>query len=72
MTVKKPSKNRTGAGPIEYISRNMTDVMNVLMPDGRGTVQTLSNDSNVMAHIKPFRWEFKSIEQKFEKQSPKY
>lgn len=61
MTVRKPRRNRTGAGPIEYISRNITDVMNVLIPDGRGTVHTLSSDSNVMAHIRPFIWEFKSI-----------
>lgn len=63
ITVRNPRRKSTGAGPIENIVRNITDVANVLTPDGRGTVHTLTNDNNVIAHIKPFRWEFNSVEE---------
>lgn len=60
MTVKNPSKNIVGDGPMENIIRNMIDATNVLIPDGLGTVNTLANDKSITVHINADKWEFSS------------
>lgn len=53
MTVKKPSNQIVGDGPIENIIRNMMDATKVRIPAGRGNVNILANDNSITAQIKP-------------------
>lgn len=65
MTVKNPSNQIVGAGPIENIIRNIIDATKVRIPAGRGNVNILANDNNITAQINPDKWEFNSEMNKY-------
>lgn len=61
MTVINPINQMVGDGPIENIIRSIIDATNVRIPDGRGTVNTLAIDKNIIVQINADKCEFNSV-----------
>lgn len=52
-TVRNPSNQRVGSGPIENINLRIVDATRVLIPDSRGRVKTITAEDSITVHMRP-------------------
>ena len=50
LTFASPNNLRVGSNPTENISLKIVDPTNVLIPDGRGNVTIMANDTSMASH----------------------
>lgn len=55
LTLRAPSSQRVGSSPTEYISRKIVDTIRVRIPEGRGTIMTIINDTTIAVQTSPER-----------------
>lgn len=60
LTFANPSILRVGSSPREKISLRMVDPTNVLIPEGRGNVTIIENDTSMASHTSTDRRESSS------------